>query len=84
MDRGSSMVIDMEARAKRLGIELRDYRDGNAGLSRKIVTYRGKETEDQFKSAIKSLPKKQMVALIRWERFDIQFPDDFDWNGIKQ
>lgn len=78
------MVIDVEARAKRLGIALGDYKDGSAGLSRMIVTYRGKETEDRFKSAIKSLPKKQMVALIRWNRFDIQFPDDFDWNGVKR
>ncbi|MCI1666207.1 MAG: hypothetical protein LKI25_07615 [Atopobiaceae bacterium] len=81
---GSSMVTDPEVIAKKLGINLRDYEDADSNLVSSLIKYRGNETQDQFTSAIKSLPDKQMVAIIRWNRFDLQFPDDFDWNGIKQ
>jgi hypothetical protein len=49
-----------------------------------ILAYRGNETEEQYISAIKSLPEKQMVALIRWNRLDVRLKDYFDWNGIKR
>lgn len=78
------MVTDPEVIAKKLGINLRDYEDADSNLVSSLIKYRGNETQDQFTSAIKSLPDKQMVAIIRWNRFDLQFPDDFDWNGIKQ
>ena len=84
MNRGSSMVIDVEARAKKLGIDLKDYEEADSEITSSLFRYRGNETEEQFVDAIRGLQDKKLVALIRWNRLDLAYPDDFDWNGIKQ
>lgn len=74
-------AIDVNARAKSLGIDYEDYHTGFAMLDDREQLMDFPIDRDEFIEAVKSIGGKPMVALIRWYRYDERYPEHFDWNG---
>ena len=77
------MVIDVDAKAKSLGITFEDFRLSEDYMRAEMFKLHGNETDEQYIDLLKSLPKNQLVAQIRWKNLHKGYPDVFDWNGLK-
>lgn len=78
------VAIDVNLKAKSLGIEYDAYHGAEVRLNELLWELGEECTIDQYLAAIKSLPHDQLVAEIRWNHLDRRFPDEFDWNGVKE
>lgn len=77
------MVIDVEGKCERLGIKYEDY-SGAVRLQGRMIHKRmqdGDHSVDTYLDDIKSLPKKNMIALIRYDGLYRQYPKVFDFDG---
>ena len=73
-------AIDLNAKAESLGIAFEDYRAGSRMVSKALWDYQGKETLEEYIAAVKSVPREQRVAFIRWNNLHKTYPDHFTWN----
>lgn len=77
------MVIDAEERCRRLGIERSDYHEA-VKLSGRMF-YEAMQSDsygvDEYIDIIKSLPRKPMIAMIRYDGLYKRYPKVFDFDG---
>lgn len=77
------MVIDVYEKCRDLGIEYSDYKEA-VRLNGRMIARRmreGDHTVDTYLDDIKSLPKRPMVALIRYDGLNRRYPEVFDLDG---
>ena len=75
-------AIDLEEKARLLGVSFDDYRRADDAMDEKFWEFDGEWTDNEYIESVKSLDEKAMVAFIRWRKCYEIFPDHFDWNGV--
>ncbi len=77
------MVIDVYEKCDSLGIDYKDYSEAVRLQGRMIYKrmQEGDSSVDSYLDDIKSLPRKNMVALIRYDGLYKQYPRVFDFDG---
>lgn len=77
------MVIDIEARAKSLGVDYADYRKASDSMNDLLWDLGEDYDVSEYLKAVKSLPEPQMVAYVRWNHLDKRFPAVFTRDGLR-
>ena len=76
------MVIDLDIKAEELGVSYDDYLEAET----KISLWHGTPLNDgsivAYLDAVKGLPEREIVALIRWYGLHNRFPEHFCWDGL--
>ena len=76
------MVIDLDIKAEELGVSFDDYAEADEKMSLWHGTPENDGSIDAYLNAVKRLPKRELVALIRWNDLHKRFPDHFCWDGL--
>lgn len=74
--------IDVHKKAEFLGVRYEDYRSGRRKIAEYIVKHRDAPIVQREIDAIKMLPEKEMVAVIRMDGLDRYRPDLFTKDGL--
>ena len=76
-------VVDFEEKCRSLGIEMSDYSEA-VRLQGRMIYKRMQDGDNSigtYLDDIKSLPPKNMIALIRYDGLYRQYPKVFDFDG---
>ena len=74
--------IDVHKKAELLGVRYEDYHNGRCKIARYLAEHRDVPIHQRRIDAIKTLPKREMVAVIRMDGLDRYRPDLFTKDGL--
>ena len=75
-------VIDVKARARRLGVDIGVLRKANAHLNDLIVEAMRNKQDDHVFTVARKLKPDELAAIVRYREYDKKYPTMFDRNGF--
>lgn len=75
--------IDVHKRAELRSVRYEDYKNGRRRIAKYLAEHRDTPIHQRQIDAIKILPEREMVAVIRMDGWERMHPDLFTWDGLK-
>lgn len=80
--------IDVRAKARRLGVDYEALRTADIKLQKAmdafLIEHKRFPKQDDRIQAIKALPEREMIALVRMDGWYRRRPDVFTWDGLRE
>lgn len=77
-------AINVELKARQLGVDLEDEDRGYRKIAKYLGEHKDVPIHQRTIDAIKSLPEKEMIAVIRMGSWDIKHPEIFTKDGLRE